>query len=121
MRNAANKYGANKTMFGGRIYDSAAEADRAAELVLLFKAGEIGGWSQQPRVELVAGIFYRPDFAYIERGRLIFEDVKGVATDRFRIICKLWREFGPGLLRVTKRRSRKSGFMVVKEIPGGKA
>jgi hypothetical protein len=131
-----NKYGARRAVDGnGRSYDSTAERDRAAELQLLEQAGEIRNLQAQPRVELEPMIFYKPDFAYEElpmawmrddpahaTWRLIHEDVKGVVTERFRLICKLWAIHGPGPLRITQRRSKREGFRVTREIlPKGDA
>lgn len=117
-----NKFGAVKTRgTSGRLFDSKAERDRAEELMLLERAGEIRDLVEQPRVELEPGIRFKPDFSYVERGRLVHEDVKGVETERFRLIKKLWRLHGPSVLRITKRRSRKAGFQVTQEIAGGGA
>lgn len=110
------KYNARPTRCLGRRFDSSAEADRAAELALLEQAGEITGLQFQPRIELERGIYYRPDFVYEERGRAVYEDVKGVETERFRLVKKLWRLHGPGPLRITKRQSRRHGFRVVQEV-----
>lgn len=115
-----SKYGARRTAALGRSFDSGAEADRGGELTLLEQAGELAGLTFQPRLELEPGIFYKPDFSYVERGRVVYEDVKGVETERFRLIKKLWRLHGPGPLRITKRASRRDGFRVVQEITGGK-
>lgn len=113
---ARNKYGAKQTLALGRRFDSGAEAARAAELSLLERAGAIADLVFQPRVELEPGIFYRPDFAYRERGRVVWEDVKGVETERFRLIKRLWRLHGGGPLRITKRSGIRGGFRVVQEV-----
>lgn len=117
----ANKYSARKTLFGGRCYDSKAEADRAAELALLETAGEIADLQTQPRIELEPGIFWKLDFAYTERGRRVHEDVKGIVTREAALKMKIWRNHGPTLLRIVKRSSRRAGFVVTKEILGGAA
>jgi hypothetical protein len=128
-----NKFGARRAVdHNGRTYDSTAERDRAEELSLLEQAGEIRNLQAQPRIELERGIFYKPDFAYDEvryahrsegrAWRTIHEDVKGVVTERFRLICKLWALHGPGPLRITQRSGRKAGFRVTREIlPKGDA
>lgn len=130
----ANKYGAKRTLgWGGRMYDSRAERDYRTELALREAAGDVREIFEQPVVELVAGITYRPDFRFyelysrsthqfVETGwRKIFVDVKGVETDVFRLKAKLWRQFGPGPLRIVKRRGSRGAFVVTKEIPGGAA
>jgi hypothetical protein len=115
----ANKYGAKRSQsphFGARLFDSMAERDRAEELRLLEVAGEIAELVLQPVVELTAGIRWRLDFSYVERGRTCWEDVKGVMGRDTALKVKLWREYGPGLLRITKRDGRKRAFMVVREV-----
>ena len=116
--NPANKFHAQRTSFGGRSYDSKAEADRSAYLQLLARANEITDLEFQRTFRLTAAeIGYRADFVYRERGLLIVEDVKGVMTDRFRLIMRLWPHYGTGTLRIVKRRG-KSGWTVAKEITG---
>lgn len=114
-----NKYGAVRTqdpLNRLRSFDSQGEADRAACLRILQRAGEISNLQFQVTFHLTdAAVPYRADFVYIEYGRMVAEDFKGVETERFRLICRLWRHYGPCLLRVTKRWRR--GFRVVKEIP----
>lgn len=114
-----NKFGARRTSWAGRCYDSKAEADRAATLQLLARANEISDLQYQVTHKLtLAELTYRADFVYRERGLLIVEDVKGVMTDRFRIIMRLWPHYGTGTLRIVKRRGQR-GWTVVKEITGG--
>ena len=114
-----NKYGARRTSWAGRFYDSKAEADRAATLQLLERANEISDLQYQVTHKLtLAELTYRADFVYRERGLLIVEDVKGVMKDRFRIIMRLWPHYGTGTLRIVKRRGQR-GWTVVKEITGG--
>lgn len=114
-----NKFGAKRARgTSGRLYASKAERDRGDQLRLLEQAKVIRNLGEQPRIELEPGIFYRPDFVYVERGRLVYEDVKGVVTERFRLVCKLWRLHGPAVLRVTKRKGTRSAFIVVREIMG---
>ena len=105
----------------GVHHASAKEAARANELMLLVAAKEITHFEQQPRVELLPGVFFKADFKYREKhpgfGWLtIYEDSKGVETDRFRMICKLWKIAMPAtcILRVTKQGRR--GGVAVKEI-----
>ena len=114
-----NKFGAKRTMLAGRSFDSRAEALRGQQLLLLERAGEISGLRFQYTFRLTeAEITYRADFIYIEKGRLIAEDVKGVMTDRFRLVCKLWQVYGPCALRITKRKGER--FLLAREIPAGK-
>lgn len=123
-----SKYNAVKSqspMFGPRLFASKAERDRAEELRLLEQAGAISALQLQPKVEMTrARVPWRLDFAYVEHGRTVWEDVKGVVSRETQRNIKLWREYGPGLLRVTKRDGRKRAFVVVREVmakPSGEA
>lgn len=110
-----SKYGARRTTLGSRTYDSVGEAYRAGQLAILQRAGEISDLQHQVTFRLTAAeITYRADFTYQERGRMVAEDFKGVETERFRIIKKLWASYGPCLLRITKRRGAK--VVTVQEI-----
>ena len=113
-----NKFGARRAVdHQGRSYASTAEKDRAEELLLLQQGGAISGLIAQPVVQLAGAVNYRPDFRYLEAGgREIFEDVKGVVTERFAVICQLWAKWGPATLRITQRSNRRSGFLVRREI-----
>lgn len=115
-----SKFGARRTTVGARTFDSKGEAYRAGQLALLERAGEIANLQHQVTFRLSAAeITYRADFTYQERGRMVAEDFKGVETERFRMIKKLWAHYGPCLLRITKRNGTR--VSVVQEIPGGKA
>ena len=110
-----NKFNAKRTLHGGRWYDSKLEADYRKELELRVEAGDIFDLEDQPKVVLTrAGISYKADFKFTEDGHPVWVDVKGVEADRFRLIKKLWRYYGPGLLRVIKRKGTK--FYTAQEI-----
>jgi hypothetical protein len=71
----------------GRVFDSAAERDRYAELSMLERAGKIAKLELQPRFEIIPKTVkgtrthhYTADFRYIEDGICVIEDVKGVKT-----------------------------------------
>lgn len=93
------KYGNRRTQRNGMTFDSAAEARRYAELILLERAGHISALEVQPRYELVPktrderAVYYRADFRYIEGGAVIVEDVKGAKTRDYILKRKLlkWR------------------------------
>ncbi len=119
-RTGWNKYGAVRTrdpLDVSRSFDSQGEAARANVLRLLQRVGEISNLQFQVTFHLTeARIGYRADFVYTEKGRMVAEDFKGVETERFQIICRLWKYYGPCLLRVTKRNKR-GVFRVTQEIP----
>lgn len=95
----STKYGAIKTTVDGITFDSRAEARRFCELRLLQQAGEITGLTVHPRYELIPGavidgisekpIRYTADFAYMEHGKLIVEDVKGAVTRDYELRRKM--------------------------------
>lgn len=88
--NKRSKYGNKKTVLGNVVYDSQKEANRAFELGLLLKAGEIKNLERQKRFELIPktdterAAYYLADFVYedVKTKRLICEDVKSEATRR---------------------------------------
>lgn len=93
-----NKFGAKRTEYNGRTYDSKKEAARAAELDRLRKAGEIKKIEYQPRYDIIVNdkkiAYYKADFriTYAD-GRIVVEDVKGykkgAAYSVFRLKKKL--------------------------------
>lgn len=108
-----NKFHARKVCIDGHVFQSQLEADYY-RMILPLKGSRL---QVHPSVELVAGIRYKPDFAFPDGGRMIYVDTKSDATGagRFPTICKLWREFGPGVLRVVYRGPRGT-FITKKEI-----
>ena len=95
-----SKYRNKKTQIGMYVFDSIAESKRYKELALLEKAGQIKGLELQPQFLLQEGfkkngktyrkIEYIADFMYIENGKVIIEDVKGMETDVFKLKRKLF-------------------------------
>jgi hypothetical protein len=87
------KYGAIRTEVDGMSFASKAEARRYAELKLMERAGAISRLDIQPRFPLtVNGVkvgAYVGDFAYMDNGKLVIEDVKGVKTPVYRLKAKL--------------------------------
>lgn len=108
-----HKYSAVATEVDGQRFASKAEARRYQELRLLERTGAIQGLELQPSFLLqesftdAAGtkhraIHYVADFRYREAGRIIVEDVKGMATETFKIKAKLFRYKFRGIeLRIT--------------------
>ena len=89
-----SKYGNKKTEYNGFTYDSKKEANRAQELDLLERAGEISDIERQvPFVCEVNGkkiCTYKADFRYKEKdGTVVVEDVKGVRTGVYKLKKKL--------------------------------
>lgn len=100
MWNRASKYHAKRTSVDGIVFDSKREADRYLVLKGMEKDGAIEDLRRQVRYELVPafdvdGRHYRPvyyvaDFVYVEDGKEICEDVKGMRTDVYRLKSKLF-------------------------------
>ncbi len=92
-KSRGNKFRAKSTVVDGRRFDSKAEATRYCDLSMLQRAGEIAELECQPSFQfefdgkplVYAGsgrrITYVADFAYVERGKRVVEDVKSEATN----------------------------------------
>ncbi len=97
-----NKYKNKKTQVDMYVFDSAKEAQRYRELKLLEKAGEISNLELQPRFLLQDSfkkngrtyrkVEYVADFQYVENGKTIVEDVKGIQTDVFKLKHKIFEK-----------------------------
>lgn len=101
----ASKFHAKKTTVDGITFDSRKEADRYLTLNAMEKEGLIRNLRRQVRYELVPAfdvdgrhyrpVFYVADFVYVEDGKEVVEDVKGMRTDVYKIKNKLFaRRYG---------------------------
>lgn len=111
-----NKFGNTRTEYNGVVYDSKAEADKARELDLLVKAGDIDFYLRQVNFPLPGGINYRADFVTykaqwiagppIDRTHtwtIEVIEVKGFSTKEWKLKQKLFKQTYPNLtLRVEK-------------------
>lgn len=108
-----NKYKNTKIVVDNIKFDSNLEATRYKELKLLLRAGEISNLELQPRFLLQDSfkkngrtfrkIEYVADFKYIENGKTIVEDVKGIQTDVFKLKHKIFEKKYPDLeLKIIK-------------------
>lgn len=100
-----NKYHAKKTVVDGITFDSRREADRYLVLKSMEEEGAIEDLRRQVRYELIPAfdvdgrhyrpVFYVADFVYVEDGKEVVEDVKGMRTDTYRMKAKLFaRRYG---------------------------
>ena len=95
-----SKYHARKTTVDGITFDSNREADRYLVLKGMADDGAIEDLRRQVRYELVPAfdvgdrhyrpVYYVADFAYVEDGKEVVEDVKGMRTDVYRLKSKLF-------------------------------
>jgi hypothetical protein len=88
------KYGAQAVTLDGIRFASKREANRYAELLLLFRAREISELSVQPKYTFTVDgrvIFtYIADFSYVNKDlNLTVEDAKGFRTPVYRLKKKL--------------------------------
>lgn len=108
MWNGGSKYHAKKTVVDGIAFDSRREADRYLVLKVMEEGGAIEDLRRQVRYELVPAfdvdgrhyrpVFYVADFVYVEDGKTVVEDVKGMRTDVYRLKSKLFaRRYGMGI------------------------
>lgn len=100
-----SKYHAKKATVDGITFDSRKEADRYLTLKSMEEEGLIGDLRRQVRCELVPAfdvdgrhyrpVFYVADFVYVEGGKTVVEDVKGMKTDVYKLKSKLFaRRYG---------------------------
>lgn len=113
-----SKFSAKRvTTEDGASFPSRLEARRWGQLTQLQAAGMLANLRRQPKVLLTAaGIVYHPDFVYTEAGRTVYEETKGFETADWIIKKKLWRVYGPGVLRVMKSAGRSGGIHMAEEI-----
>lgn len=100
MWSGRSKYHAKKTVVDGITFDSKREADRYLVLKGMEEDGTIEDLRRQVRYELIPAfdvdgrhyrpVFYVADFVYVEDGKEIVEDVKGMRTDVYKLKSKLF-------------------------------
>lgn len=102
-----SKYRNKKVQIDRYVFDSIKEGQRYRELAILERAGKISDLELQPKFLLQESfrkngktyrkIEYVADFQYIENGKTIVEDVKGIQTDVFKLKHKLFEKKYPDL------------------------
>lgn len=102
-----HKYHAQPVIIDGIRYDSKTEAMWVCGRMMEVRAGALRNVMRQPRYTL-GDIAYRADLEVCDnQGNVWAEDVKGVETQRFRLVRRLWPKYGPHPLHVIKRRGRR--------------
>ena len=96
-----NKYGNRKTTMYNITFSSAAEAERYLALKDMAESGDISDLVLQPEFEILPSCNcqgksykttrYIADFGYTQDGKQVVEDVKGYATEAFKIKAKMFR------------------------------
>jgi len=93
-----NKYRNVKQTYKGYSYMSKREAQKAFELDMLLKAGEIKSWERQKKIELFGEngshiCNYYIDFViHHNDGTTEFTEIKGFRTDVWRLKWKLFED-----------------------------
>ncbi len=89
----AHKYNAIRTTVDNIAFASKAEAHRYRQLKLLLSAGRITDLEMQKRYPIKVNgqaiCTYVADFDYVEGGKKVTEDVKGMRTSVYKIKRKL--------------------------------
>lgn len=110
--------GTVRTRVGDRWFDSALEASRYAELLLLEKAGQIGDLQCQVKIALMGQdgpvltptgrqMHYRADFTYRDQtGAEIIEDAKGFRTEQYRIKRAILNAMGFTIREIERTKTR---------------
>lgn len=93
-RKSYSKYGNKKTRYNGRVYDSKKEANRAMEIDLMIRSGDVKSVEVQPSFPIVVNgkkiCTYKADFKITySDGDVVIEDVKGMRTDVYKIKKRL--------------------------------
>lgn len=100
-----SKFGAKRTELVGRSFASRGEANCFLYLQAMEQAGEIRDITCQQTVLLTdAKIRYIADFKFwdIKLDQWVWADFKGFETEVWNIKKRLWKFYGPGILRVYK-------------------
>ena len=105
-----SKFNARKTEYRGNVYDSLVEAEYAAYLDTLVKAGEVVDWERQAPVTILDGPKAADRTKLIvdfwvcyARGSSRYEDVKGKILPTFMLKVKMWQRTVPHELWVVTR------------------
>lgn len=106
-----SKYGAKKTVVDGITFDSMAEAARYGALKIIHAAGLISDLRLQVRYDITVNgrkvCRYVADFVYIENGKEVVEDVKGMKTPVYNLKKKLMEAvFGVVILETGLRKKK---------------
>jgi hypothetical protein len=107
-----SKYGAKKTVVDGITFDSQAEATRYGVLKVIQSAGLITDLRLQVPYQITVNgkrvCRYVADFVYIENGKEVVEDVKGMKTPVYNLKKKLMEAvFGVVILETGLRKKKK--------------
>lgn len=109
MANIIHKTNAKRTVVDGKSFPSQLEANLYCHLKFLEKDHLVDEISLQERVELtLAKIAVKIDFYYFCRIKCMFRyaEAKGIETEKWQLIVRLWRHYGPAPLDIYKANRR---------------
>jgi len=90
-----SKYRNVRSLYKGMLFDSLKELRRYQELELNQQAGIISNLRRQVSFNLDVNrqrvCIYKADFVYMENGKEVIEDAKGMRTDVYRLKKKLMK------------------------------
>lgn len=108
IRNKYNVAPKDERTHNGIVYDSKAEMLYAQGLDQQLQAGDITGWVRQVTIPLGEDFKTRIDFLefyeWDDETVVLFVEIKGMETPRFKDVRRLWDKYGPGPLHIKKRR-----------------
>ena len=91
--NRTGKFNARRTVVDNITFDSKKEALRYMDLKILSKTGRISKLELQPEYPMIVNghkvCAYRADFRYVENGKTVVEDCKGMRTPIYQLKKKL--------------------------------
>ena len=124
IRGYGKKYGVgpcNERTYNGTKYRNRTSMDRAVQLDLLTKSGDIAGWIQNVRFRL-GEVVHNADFLVWEaRGVCHVEEMPGHDSALFEIVLDLWPLFGSvEMILLTSNGYDKCGDRrwTIKRVPG---
>lgn len=103
----------------GKRFMSKAEAGRYVELRKMELAGKISHLALQVPFKFRCGAKYVADFRYVEDGKCVVEDVKGVKTAMYRLKAKMMLEEFGIKIRETKMHASSAAMLIAAAINQG--
>ena len=101
------------------MFQTRAQHERAKELLAQMEAGTISDLEPWVKVKLTeAAVPFTATYKYydVQRQTDVYESLKEKRDPTFKILARLWRRYGPGLLIVTERRNGET--LTVSAHPG---
>lgn len=114
-----SKYRNKIVLLDGKRFMSKAEAGRYVELRKMELAGRISHLTLQVPYKFRCGAKYVADFRYVEDGKCVVEDVKGMKTAVYNLKKKMMLEEFGVKIRETKMHATSAAVLIAAAINGG--